>query len=1005
MPGVYCFVTQSFLDYFGARARRRTIAVAVLGIICIVQAAARGSEVHEKDLAAFFQEVDATYPFFDLKGIRDEWAACKQRLGTNVKSCASDTEFLGIVAEAIRCLRDAHMGLSKVKAQMPQLPRKCYPGLSFMPATQGRVVVMWAADAHAAKLKPGMVVTRIDGQPARAFLDARAKAAWEGESLYSVGSPQRARLFTYRIGLAGQRGEEHILHYLAQGKEQELQVACDQEVGGWPHTYNLPGNLKRPSRSVAYGKLPSGAGYMHLRYVRTETEPGMRQAVSAHPDAKGWIIDLRGNGGGGYDNSLLELLKTLPRPVAVLIDAGCISAGETLARDLAKTAEARLFGAHTAGSSSSKRQWTFPSGIASVTFSTRSRWRNDGQPVEFNGVAPDVELEAVPEEVAQGLNSEIRRAEEYLADVLSKHPELVRQNQEAAAQRKASRPVIAGRVSDSDGKPIAGAKLSAVPWSDSSDRRNLQTVSGETGEFRLEDLGPNVEYRVFVQAKDRIAAFAQTTTGASGTNECNFLLAEGIPLFGRVADTNNQPVPGVTLELVPITWSGDGSQGLLPLGLGELLTDSEGRFNVPAAAPGRYWLKVYQPSPTGGDRCWQQMALNQKLALTTGTSARNLDVRILPPNAHFISGVVQDGQGKPLSGIPVGTYIPHDRSWWTRTDAQGRFMLRSLNGIGRDLLDVNVDCPGQQVVFRRVPIGMKDLKFVRHAPGHVSGLLLNEEGTAPVTQYELKVARVHLLDCNGIVREPGVRITRTGPPGAFQVAQVPPGRVILEFKVSERRQWSEVQVAAGQEVRDQRIRLQPPCVFEGTALFTSASGEKQNVGLEVFHLETGQGLPGIESLASGAFRCDTLPAGRYAIRGLHGSEVYQTKEVRLEHGKTTRETFTLGGTATIKGAIRLPVEDCGSAYIYLREPKVDGAPNVWLGRPETTAHVLSWNMVRKPSDTYEIRHVPAGTWEVVAFAPASERCIPFDRLPHAAHTVTVTDGETERLDLDLTVGW
>ena len=71
-------------------------------------------------------------------------------------------------------------------------------------------------------------------------------------------------------------------------------------------------------------------------------------------------------------------------------------------------------GSRTAGASSSKRQWQFPSGIASVTFATRSRWRSDGQPIEFHGIAPDDEIEAVPEEVARGLNSEILRAEEHL---------------------------------------------------------------------------------------------------------------------------------------------------------------------------------------------------------------------------------------------------------------------------------------------------------------------------------------------------------------------------------------------------------------------------------------------------------------------------------------------------------------------------------------------------------------------------------------------------------------
>ncbi len=370
---------------------------------------------YASDLAAFFKEVDDTYPFFDLKGIRQDWAGAKPRLMEKAKTCTADTEFLGIALEAVRCLRDSHMGLQNNKAPFPQFDKKYFPGISFLPATKDRVVIMVGAEAYASKLKPGTVVTQIDGQDARKYLDDRAKAEWSCDNPHYASSPQRARLFVYRIPLAGPQGAKHTLKYLEQDNQRELEVSCNLEARGWPHYYNLPENRKAVNASVTYSLLPSGAGYMYLRYVRPETVEGMRNALEACPNAKGWIIDLRGNGGGGYDNSLIELLKNLPRPVVALIDAGCISAGETLARDLARFAEARLMGSKTAGASSSKRQWTFPSGIATVTFSTRSRWRNDGQPIEFNGIVPDVEVEVVPEEAARGQNSEIRRAEEYLA--------------------------------------------------------------------------------------------------------------------------------------------------------------------------------------------------------------------------------------------------------------------------------------------------------------------------------------------------------------------------------------------------------------------------------------------------------------------------------------------------------------------------------------------------------------------------------------------------------------
>ena len=85
-----------------------------------------------------------------------------------------------------------------------------------------------------------------------------------------------------------------------------------------------------------------------------------------------------------------------------------------MARDLVNQADARLFGARTAGCSSAKRTWTFPSGIASVSLSTRSRYGIDGKLIEFNGISPHDEVEADPKETLQGLNSPLLRAQEWV---------------------------------------------------------------------------------------------------------------------------------------------------------------------------------------------------------------------------------------------------------------------------------------------------------------------------------------------------------------------------------------------------------------------------------------------------------------------------------------------------------------------------------------------------------------------------------------------------------------
>lgn len=371
-----------------------------------------GGARYAADLAAFFAEVDGTYPFFDLKGVRKDWVATKRRLWRELKACRSDTEFLGLVLDAIRCLRDGHMYLKPAKAKFPSPPAEFCPGISFLPATKNRVVVMYPPRGHEKALKTGTIVTEIDGRDARRVLEERAKQAWSKGGFYS--SPQRARLFEYRVALCGAKGETHTLTVLSGTTKRRVALTCNVAPRGWPHTYNLPKGLTRVGRSFWYAELPSGVGYMYLRRVDDSPEPGIRKALDTHRGAKGWIVDLRGNAGGGYSGSLIRAIETMPRPVAVIIDAGCVSAGETLARDFARCADARIFGSRSAGCSSSKRSWQFPSGIATVRISIRSRWRNDRKPIEYNGIEPDEPVEAVPEDVAVGLNSAILRAERYL---------------------------------------------------------------------------------------------------------------------------------------------------------------------------------------------------------------------------------------------------------------------------------------------------------------------------------------------------------------------------------------------------------------------------------------------------------------------------------------------------------------------------------------------------------------------------------------------------------------
>ncbi len=389
----------------------RAFVYAIAFLACVAASGQQEQPSYATDWRAFAKEVDDTYPFFDLKKIRSDWDNAKAGLESRVASCKSDPEFLGIVTDAFRVLRDSHMQLTDTKVLPSQPGPDFFPVISFMPAAQDRVIVMAADPKHGELAKTGTVVTQIDGVNAHEFLEKRVEDEWKNSF---SSSPQRARLFTYRIPLRGKNGDTHTIRYIAAAEEKEATLTCDTEARGWPHVYNFPEGLTRVGRSFLYKKLDSGAGYMYLRRVDPSVVEGVKQALEQVKDVKGWIVDLRGNGGGGYDDALISQIKVMPKPVAVIIDAGCVSAGETLARDFAQYAGARIFGTKSAGASSSKRQWKFPSGIATISIATRSRWRADGKPIEFNGIDPDVVIEPVPEEVQHGKNTELLRAEEYL---------------------------------------------------------------------------------------------------------------------------------------------------------------------------------------------------------------------------------------------------------------------------------------------------------------------------------------------------------------------------------------------------------------------------------------------------------------------------------------------------------------------------------------------------------------------------------------------------------------
>ena len=107
--------------------------------------------------------------------------------------------------------------------------------------------------------------------------------------------------------------------------------------------------------------------------------------------------------------------------MVVIVDAGVRSAGETIAGQFKEDSRALMIGdTPTAGMSSQKEKLPVPSGLFAVYFSVASNKGrfNGGRGIEGIGVEPH---EVTPYEAADlrgGIDTQIKRAEEFLAKSL-----------------------------------------------------------------------------------------------------------------------------------------------------------------------------------------------------------------------------------------------------------------------------------------------------------------------------------------------------------------------------------------------------------------------------------------------------------------------------------------------------------------------------------------------------------------------------------------------------------
>ncbi|MEO8348899.1 MAG: carboxypeptidase regulatory-like domain-containing protein [Acidobacteriota bacterium] len=329
--------------------------------------------------------------------------------------------------------------------------------------------------------------------------------------------------------------------------------------------------------------------------------------------------------------------------------------------------------------------------------------------------------------------------------------------------------------------------------------------------------------------------------------------ARAAAVTGRVLDSAGAPVAGAK-----VVWEANRSDeetlvdetlGTSPAGIGETVTDAEGRFKVALDKPGVEVAIRVLPGALPGALLGGPYDSSEDVALG--------DVELTA--AEKVSGRVTDDAGKPVAGAKVRAYggLPFEDEDVTlyaeaTTGADGSFsMVNAPASAGRVTARANGYSPATQTSFReRVTAG----KLTLRTGGSVTGTVLDPAGK-PV---------------EGAVVVTGTLAAKTDASGAYRLAGVPVGAQAVEaFSKDLAARNDSVRVKKG-ETSQVPLRLARSAAVTGTVV--DEKSRRPIAGVRVSTASVGFSLRGAEpgrrarTDAKGKFRLVGLRPRAYSIR-------------------------------------------------------------------------------------------------------------------------------------------
>ncbi len=557
-----------------------------------------------------------------------------------------------------------------------------------------------------------------------------------------------------------------------------------------------------------------------------------------------------------------------------------------------------------------------------------------------------------------------------------------------------------GNVLDAEGRAVAGARVIYLNMGYGTPTAALFATTDADGQFAL-PLPPGAlkdwSYQVGAFAPGKGVGAAQVQ--ASQVRGATIRLVGVGTVTGKGVSAAGAPLEGAAVTLMP-DWGGRGVP--LPPDAAQnwmvrnmlwdprvanlaATTDAEGAFRIDEIPVGAY----------RADATWglDRGAASDVVSVRAGGTET---VRVEVTSGSVIEGKVLDAQGVAIYGAFVNAYDPQNRgggsrqmirSTYARSDAEGRFVLRSVVG-GPWTISASASGFGQKSVAG-IAVGDRSVELRLASLGWIDGVVTADgspfQGAFTVSIQSTSPQGPQGNEDFGWRAGPGGwgygggrEETFTSADGAFTFRGVAAGS--WKVNVTTQDDWipasnPEVAVNDGRGAGPVEIRLTRGASVCGAVLEEGTrapiSGATVNLRIRGTAASAGTTWAWIPTDAKGQFSAQGLASGTYIVSVQSPSGLTIEDEVRLEAGQRTQKDLFVAKWGTVR--IRVVDPDGGpvaGANVSLQTERGTWIqPNWDLLRKENLLDFTqpnAWNLVMTTDATgTNVRyHVPPGRVQV-----------------------------------------